>query len=419
MRIGFICSLFLALSCICANAQERCEVFTTQTENDIPYRIPAFAALNDGTLICVADYRFSRKDVGIQKDGRIDLHARVSNDNGLTWGEIQTVVEGKGGESPDFMNVAYGDPCIVADRKSGKILMMSCAGNISYPKGTPECHLCMARFYSDDKGKTWSKPVDISPSIYALFDNPKSMFITSGRIMQSRYIKVKKYYRLYCAILQTMANGDWVNFVLYSDDFGQSWAVLGDAKMPPITNRADEAKVEELPDGSVLISSRTRKGGRYYNVYTYTNPKKAQGTWAVMAHSGVHNNGIETIENHCNGGMMMVPVVRMVDGAKQMLLLQSVPKGPKRTNVGIYYKALDMGPYTPEMIAKDWNGFYPVTDKGSAYSTMAWLSNGKLGFVMEEETHCTTKGGGYTIVFDSFTIDELTDGAYIYDSKRR
>ena len=69
MRIGFICSLFLALSCICANAQERCEVFTTQTENDIPYRIPAFAALNDGTLICVADYRFSRKDVGIQKDG--------------------------------------------------------------------------------------------------------------------------------------------------------------------------------------------------------------------------------------------------------------------------------------------------------------------------------------------------------------
>ena len=99
MRIGFICSLFLALSCICANAQERCEVFTTQTENDIPYRIPAIAALNDGTLVCVADYRFSRKDVGIQKDGRIDLHVRVSNDNGLTWGDIQTVVEGKIGRA--------------------------------------------------------------------------------------------------------------------------------------------------------------------------------------------------------------------------------------------------------------------------------------------------------------------------------
>ena len=116
---------------------------------------------------------------------------------------------------------------------------------------------------------------------------------------------------------------------------------------------------------------------------------------------------------------MMVPVIRMVDGAKQMLLLQSVPKGPKRTNVGIYYKALDMGPYTPEMIAKDWDDFYQVSDKGSAYSTMALLSNGQLGFVMEEETHCSTAGGGYTIVFDSFSIDELTDGAYIYDSKRK
>ena len=419
MRINFVCSLLLALSCVCANAQNRFEVFTTQTENDIPYRIPALAALPDGTLVCVADYRYSRKDVGMQKDGRIDLRVRVSKDNGNTWGDVRTIVEGKGAASPDFMNVAFGDPCMVADRRSGKILMISCAGNISYPKGTPDCHLRMARFYSEDKGKTWSSPVDISDKIYALFDNPKSMFITSGRIMQSRYIKVKKYYRLYCAVLQTMANGDWVNFVLYSDDFGQNWAVLGDAKMPPITHRADEAKVEELPDGSVLISSRTRKGGRNYNVYTYTDPKRAEGNWAVMAHSGSHNNGIATIENHCNGGMMMVPVIRMADGAKQMLLLQSVPKGPKRTNVGIYYKALDKGPYTPEMIAKDWDGFYQVSDKGSAYSTMAWLSNGRLGFLMEEETHCTTAGGGYTIVFDSFSIDELTDGAYIYNSKRR
>ena len=84
-----------------------------------------------------------------------------------------------------------------------------------------------------------------------------------------------------------------------------------------------------------------------------------------------------------------------------------------------YLRLKDSYVLTPEKIAKDWDGFYQVSDKGSAYSTMAWLSNGELGFVMEEETHCTTAGGGYTIVFDSFSIDELTDGAYIYDSKRR
>ena len=218
-----------------------------------------------------------------------------------------------------------------------------------------------------------------------------------------------------------MSNGEWVNYVIYSDDFGQTWGVLGDSRMPPVTHKSDEAKVEELPDGSVLISARVRKGGRNYNVFTYTDPKKAEGRWSVMAHSGSQNNGIVTVTNDCNGGMMVVPVSKVADGTKRMLLLQSVPKGPERTNVGIYYKFLDPdgGPFTPEMIARDWDGFYPVSDKGSAYSTMAWLSNGRLGFVMEEETHCTTAGGGYTIVFDSLSIDELTDGAYIYDSKRK
>ena len=85
---------------------------------------------------------------------------------------------------------------------------------------------------SSDNGKTWSAPVDISEGIYAQFDNGKygparSMFIASGKVTQSRYVKAGKYYRLYCAVLQTIANGDWANFVLYSDDFGGSWKVLG------------------------------------------------------------------------------------------------------------------------------------------------------------------------------------------------
>lgn len=39
------------------------------------------------------------------EDGRVDLRARVSNDNGATWEDITTVIAGKGKDSPDFMNV--------------------------------------------------------------------------------------------------------------------------------------------------------------------------------------------------------------------------------------------------------------------------------------------------------------------------
>ena len=191
MRITFFLSVIMAGAMI-SDAAAQCpfDVFPTRTEADVPYRIPAIAALPDGTVVCVADYRHSRSDIGMKVDGRIDLHVRISRDNGCSWGEIASLMDGKGAQSSDFMNVAFGDPCIVADRDSGQILVMSCAGNVSFPKGRRDCHQCIARFYSDDGGLSWSHPEDIAEQIYEQFDKAsygpvKSMFIASGKIMQS------------------------------------------------------------------------------------------------------------------------------------------------------------------------------------------------------------------------------------------
>ena len=413
-----ISALIFIIAANSLHAQNRTEVFISPADTGAHYRIPAMAALSDGTIISVADYRFSRNDIGIVKDGRIDLRARVSKDNGKTWGEISTVIEGKGKDSPDFMNVGYGDPSIVADRKSGKILLMCAAGNVSFLDGTRDLHLCLPRFYSDDKGQTWSAPEDISENLYKLYDECKhgkarTMFITSGRIVQSRYIKTGKYYRLYLASLQTAENGKWINSVLYSDDFGQSWKVLGGADIPAIPNDANEAKVEELPGGDILISSRTDLEGRLFNVFRFNNIRKATGQWCTMAHSSAHNNGIITEKNSCNGELLVVPVVRKSDGKRVDLLLQSVPFGPKRSNVGIYYKGLELKKsYTPEDIAADWEGKFLATKIGSAYSVMALQADGKVGFMYEEKTYYPTSGAGYTIVYNSYTIEEITDGKY-------
>ncbi len=400
-----------------ARSQERFEVFPTKSENDIPYRIPAIAALSDGTVICVADYRHSRNDIGIKKDGRVDLRMRISRDNGCSWGEIQTLIPGQGADAEDFMNVAFGDPCIVADRRSGKVLVMSCAGNVSFPKGQRDHHQCIVRFYSDDGGRTWEGPVDIAESIYEQFDKTspvKSMFIASGKILQSRYVRKGQYDRLYCAVMVKAADNSLRNYVLYSDDFGQTWGILGGTGTAPIPQRADEAKVEELPGGSILISSRTEGGGRLFNIYRFDNRRKATGRWGEMIHSSGHNNGIVTRKNACNGGLLLIPAVRSSDGRKTDLLLQSAPLGPGRTNVGIYYKALESRDdyMSPKSIAENWDGVFRVTDKPSAYSTMALQSDGTLGFLFEEQTHCTDKGGGYTIVYDRLTVDEITGGAY-------
>ena len=414
----------LLLLITAAYGQGRTETFISKSDTAVHYRIPAIAALGDGTIIAVADYRFSRNDIGIVKDGRVDLRGRVSYDNGTTWEDIAPVAEGMGKNSPDFTNVGFGDPCIVADRKSGRTLLMCAAGNIAFTEGTQDCHLRIMRLYSNDKGKTWSKPEDISDDLFGLFDNnihggAKSMFITSGRITQSRFVKAGKYHRLYSAALQIAGNDKWMNFVLYSDDFGDSWKVLGGTDIPAIPHDANEAKVEELPGGDILISSRTDLEGRMFNIFRYKNLRKATGEWGTMAHSSTHNNGTVTEKNSCNGELLAVPVVRNSDGKRMELLMQSAPAGPKRSNVGIYFKGLETGHrYTPEEIAADWEGFFKATGIGSAYSVMALQSNGKVGFMFEEKTYYPTSGAGYTIVYNAYTIDEITGGKYSLYSKK-
>jgi sialidase-1 len=227
-------------------AAERFEVFPLINPNDIPYRIPAIATAKDGTLIAVSDYRHSGTDIGVTNYGRIDLHYRLSFDNGNSWTEIKTLINGMGEAATDFMSVGYGDPCIVADRESNRVLLLSCAGNVSFHNGTRQRHQNIARFYSEDGGRTWGEPEDIAESIYSQFDNSsygpvRSMFVASGRILQSRFVKVDNYYRLYCAILarDKSLNATHMNYVLYSDDFGGTWKVLGSVNRPAVYSTAD------------------------------------------------------------------------------------------------------------------------------------------------------------------------------------
>ena len=395
------------------------EIFTTATSGDIPYRIPAVAMAKNGDIIAVADYRHSRADIGMASYGRIDLHARISKDNGATWEVKFPIVEGKGASSPDFMHVGFGDPCIVADRESNRVLVLSCAGNVSFPAGTRNNHQNIARFYSEDNGATWSEPVDIADAIYAMWDQSsnhgpvRAMFIGSGKIHQSRYVKVNGYYRLYCAVLLKNVYGVNTNFVLYSDDFGGSWDVLGGVENAPVPSGGDEPKVEELPNGNIVISSRIN-GGRYFNIYAFTDKEAATGSWGNMATSNSANNGVVAQGNSCNGEIMMVPVIRTEDNKEMWLALQSLPFGNGRANVGIYYKELASGAdyNTPANFAKNWDGRHQASFMPSAYSTMCFQKDSTIAFLYEEDTYGINSYGGYNIMYKNYSIEQITNGKY-------
>jgi hypothetical protein len=398
------------------------ELFPTLTSEAIPYRIPAITTTNDGSLLAVADYRHCRYDIG---NGRIDLHGRISKNGGKTWGEIFTIIEGDGNLVNNNRNASltagYGDPCLVADRESNRVLMMCVCGHQTFPRSTREEPNQVARFYSEDGGKTWSKPEVITEMFYTPFDNSKigpirGMFIGSGRIFQSRMTKKGDYYRLYAAMLARDKDGTFCNFVVYSDDFGKEWNVLGSTDKGAIPHSGDEPKTEELPDGSILVSSRCG-GGRYFNIFRFKNPITAEGEWGEMAFSGERNKGVAALNNSCNGEVMILPAVRKKDGERLYIALQSLPLGSGRSNVGIYYKELeDYNDFlTPEHFAKDWDGHCKSSSTGSAYSTMTLQKDNTIAFVYEEDTY-GTKGGGYTIVYKNYTLEEITDDKYVIDT---
>ncbi len=376
----------------------------------IPYRIPAIAQASNGDLIAVADYRYSKGDIG---SGKLDLHYSISDDNGNTWTEPEILVPStyNGGSN---LHTGYGDPCIVADRESSRIMVMSCSGDVMFFDGQRDRHQGIARFYSEDNGRTWSDPEDISESIYSMFDNSsigaaRSMFIASGKISQSRTIKVGSHFRIYCAVLFMDNNGTRKNYVLYSDDFGGQWGVLGGIDVAAIPSRADEPKADELPDGSVIISSRIN-GGRLFNVFKYIDITTGKGRWSEHAFSCDENRGTASPGYTCNGEILIIPVIRNSDGKPIHLLLQSVPFGYGRENVGIYYKELvSQSDYASgAVIAADWDGRFQISDLTSCYSTMVRLTDGSIAFLYEENS----SNSGYDIVYKNFTIEEITQKVY-------
>ena len=374
----------------------------TDRPNDF-YRIPAFAVTNDGTLLAVTDLRYGNpKDLG--NNHRIDLLIQHSEDNGKTWSADINITN-----VPASAQTGYGDAAIVADRESNDVLILCVTGNISYQAGSAGNHLHVIKYLSHDGGKTFSDKQDISDMIFGFNSSWKSLFFGSGRIMQSRYIKTGNHYRIYSALLSR----GYGNTVVYSDDFGSTWHVLGDATSSPILG-GDEAKVEELPDGSVLLSSRNGPvgTGRLFNIFTYNNPATGAGNWNTTGSLNIGPTGRGT-----NGEILIVKARKTGTKEPVYLAFQSLPDGPGRSNVTIHWRKLtnDTISVNDFVSAAEWNS-YLVQDRDSAYSTMDVQRDGGIGFLYERNTRGEYAPGEkrdyYDIAYKNLPIDVITNGAY-------
>ena len=388
-------------------------LYSSYNHKSTPYRIPAIATLSNGDLIAISDQRPCGADVG---NGEVDIYAKISSDNGASWTPATTDPSVNGGLkiADGTSSNGYGDAAVVADRESGEILVVCVAGKVVFSNGSSSKHNKMARLRSKDYGKTWTTEDATTTFFDNLLPSAYTMFMASGRICQSRIVKVGNYYRLYAALLVRQKKG-WfskenVNYVVYSDDFGATWSILGGSSC---VSSADEAKVEELNDGTIVISSR-KSGGRYFNVYTFSNLTTAAGSWGSQ--STVTFAG----SNSTNGELMLYNGVTNVStGAKQNILLQSLPTGSSRSNVAVYYKVIDDNTtYKPSNFTSGWTKGIEVDNGASAYSTMTIQANGKIGFIYEDDYDTSAASGdAANIVYVPLTVEQITGGAYTLETE--
>ena len=359
-------------------------LWQTDTARHEYYRIPAIVAY-DEQVIAFSDNRSGVTDATSWGDvgsaGNISIEVRWSKDGGRTWGAAECAVRGFGSGNFDQ---SHGDAAVVRDRRTGRMLIMTGSGEVGY------------------------------------------LFFTSGKICQSRLVKRGAYYRIYSAVVTNEGS-----LVVFSDDFGGTWKPLGGADARPAPE-GDEAKIEELPDGRVLLSCRRGgKEGRCFNIYTYENKKYNSGSWATPVASEAEEGGTATLNNNTNGEILLVPA-RAVGGKRAYVALQSVPRGTKgdhasnlerRSHVSIYWKAFGEADdwRTPEDWVDGWKR-YEVTDGKSAYSTMAIGGDGTIRFIYEDGGVRFRLGSQWTemynILYRNLTLREITGGEYEYSKHK-
>ena len=378
------------------------------------YRIPAIGKTSTGRLIAVSDYRHNLDDIGMDRGGtgshRIDLVIRTSDNNGKTWSPKQTIAEGTDNRGAD--DCAFGDAAIAVVGQ--KVLVMAAAGDVIFADGTADAHNRTWRVYSEDNGVTWAKE-DISTKLFiganAIIPNGYTAFFGSGKLAVDENFNGTGNARIYGAMLIKNASGTYNNFVIYTDNFGADWKILG-GSTSPIAHQ-DEPKVEILPSGQILFSVR-RGGGRQFNVFTYgtgeNDKANGVGTWNGNV-DGCDNEG----SNSTNGEIYCIDA-KNASGDDVKLLLQSQPVGGgtwDRENVSIWYKEITDAAYTSAEIAAGWTKGIQVSHQLSAYSTMVLQNDGRIAFFFEEAP-CYNDNyvRGYCMVYTPLTIEQITKNKY-------
>lgn len=220
----------------------RSNVFVSGTGGYDTFRIPALVRANDGELLAFAEGRKS----GAGDAGDIDIVLRRSTDGGATWSELLVIWD-------DAENTC-GNPCPVVEAGTGAILLLA-THNLGKDHerqiiaGTSVGTRTVWILRSDDLGRTWSKPTEITATTkranWTWYATGPGAGIQLERGAHAGRLVVP------CDHIEKDTK-HYYSHVIFSDDHGATWQLGGSSP----THQVNECEVIERSDGSLLLNMR-------------------------------------------------------------------------------------------------------------------------------------------------------------------
>ncbi len=372
------------LFCFCASfawggEPEFYDVFISGTEGYASIRIPSVLTTRTGVVLAAAEGRARPND-----QAENDIVFKRSLDGGRTWTPLSVL--------HDDGNHSLNNPTFVQDQMSGRIFLwyQRIPGHLKERSKETATGLTGENIYrnliltSDDDGKTWSAPKDVTMSTKR---PERATTIASGPGIGIQLTRGPHRGRLIIPFNEG-PYGIWQNYAVLSDDGGKTWAfgndvpgALFDDGKSGMKSQINEVQMAELNDGRVRLDSR-QFGGK--PVRKTAISQDGGQSWTPVEELA------ELTDPSCMAGLLRYSFDD-ADGLGRMI--HTGPDSTQRQRGTVWLSTDDGATWPVKRLL--WEG-------GFAYSVPTKMSDGKIGILFEADNY-------RRIVFAKISVEWISE----------